>query len=100
MSFYKDGQGNKLVIPFSYNVATVYVSSLSVTLQSVFSFCNIPVPDHVLSKATRLQNTTHNRIKCRPSYDSDFNRSLTSLGVDEEKVKEHLVEMYACAKLK
>ena len=87
MSFYKDDQGNKLVIPF-----TVYVSSLSATLQSIYSFCNIPIPDHVISKATRLQNTTHNRTKCRASYDSNFNRSLTSLGVDEEKVKEHLTE--------
>ena len=87
MSFYKDGQGNKLIIPF-----TMYVSSLSVTLQSIYSFCNIPIPDHVLPKATRLQNTTHDRTKCRASYDPNFNRSLRSLGVDEEKVKEHLAE--------
>ena len=85
MSFYRSGQGNKLAIPF-----TMYVSNLSVTLQRIYSFCDIPITDHVVSKAIKLQSTTHDRIKCRASYDPNFNRSLTSLGVDEEKVKEHL----------
>ena len=87
MLFYKSGQGNKLVISF-----TMYVSNLSVTLQRIYSFCDIPIPDHVVSKAIKLQSTTHDRTKRRASYDHNFNRSLTSLGVDEEKVKEHLTE--------
>ena len=87
MSFYKDDQENKLVIPF-----TMYVNNLSATLRRIYSFCNIPIPDHVLSKAVKLQNTSHDRTKLRASYNPDFNRSLTSLGVDEDKVKEHLTE--------
>ena len=87
MSFYKVDQENRLVIPF-----TMYVNNLSATLRQIYSFCNIPIPEHVLSKAIKLQNTSHDRTKLRASYDPDFNRSLTSLGVDEEKVKEHLTE--------
>ena len=87
MLFYKDDQENKLIIPF-----TIYVNNLSATLRQIYSFCNIPTPDHVVSKAVKLQNTSHDRSKLRATYDPDFNRSLTSLGVDEEKVKEHLTE--------
>ena len=87
MSFYKDDQENKLVIPF-----TMYVNNLSATLQQVYSFCNIPIPDHVVSRATKLQNTSHDRSKQKVNYLPDFNRSLTSLGVDEEKVKERLAD--------
>ena len=87
MSFYKDDQENRLAIPF-----TMYVNNLSATLQSIYSFCNIPIPDHVVSKAIEVQNTTHDRTERRASYDPNFNRSLTSLGVDEEKLKKHLTE--------
>ena len=90
MSFYKDGQVNRLAIPF-----TVYVNNLSATLRSIYSFCNIPIPDHVLSKAIMLQKTTHNRSKLKVNYDPDFNRSLTSLGVDEDKIREDLKEYIA-----
>ena len=87
MSFYKQHKGNKLVIPF-----TLYTNNLKATLQSIYSLCNIPIPDHVLSDAVKLQNTTHNPKTYRPSYDHEFDRSLVSLGIDEEKVKEHLSE--------
>ena len=87
MSFYKDGQVNRLAIPF-----TVYVNNLSASLRSIYSFCNIPIPDHVLSKAFTLQKTTHDRSKLKVNYDPNFNRSLTSLGVDEDKVREDLKE--------
>ena len=76
-----------LAIPF-----TMYVNNLSTTLRQIYSFCNIPIPDHVLSKAIKLQNTSHDLTKLRASYDLYLNRSLTSLGVDEDKVKEHLTE--------
>lgn len=87
MSFYKQNQGNKLVIPF-----TLYMNNLSATLQSIYSLCNIPIPNHVISDAVRLQNTTHNPATYRPSYDHEYDRSLASLGVDEEKINEHLSE--------
>ena len=87
MSFYKQDEENRLVIPF-----TVYVKNLSSTLQQIYAFCNIPIPDHVVSEAIRIQNTTHDRTKHRASYDPNLNRSLENLGVDEEKVKEHLAE--------
>ena len=87
MSFYKDDPENKLVIPF-----TMYINNLSATLQCIYSFCNIPIPDHVVSKAIKLQSTSHDRSRLKIKYHPDFNRSLTSLGVDEEKVKEHLIE--------
>ena len=87
MSFYKEDQENRLAIPF-----TMYVNDLSATLQCIYSFCGITIPDHVVSKAIELQNTTHDRTERRASYDPNFNKSLTSLGVDEGKVKEHLAE--------
>ena len=87
MSFYKDDQENKLVIPF-----TMYVNNLSATMRTIYSFCNIPIPDHVVSRAIKLQNTSHDRSKLKVNYHPDFNRSLTSLGVDEDKVKEDLAE--------
>ena len=87
MSFYKQHQGNKLVILF-----TLYMNNLKATLQSVYLLCNIPIPDYVLSDAVKLQNTTHNPKTYRPSYDHEYDRRLVSLGIDEEKVKEHLSE--------
>ena len=42
MSFFKEPADNKLVIPF-----TMYVNNLSATLQRIYSFCNIPIPDDV-----------------------------------------------------
>jgi len=91
MLFYKkEPANNKLVIPF-----TMYVNNLRATLQRVYSFCNIPIPDDVLSNAIRAQSTTHDRTKYRASYDPNFNKSLASLGVNETKLKEHLNEYIA-----
>jgi len=87
MSFYKDLADNKLALPF-----TSYVNDLSATLQSIYSLCNIPIPDHVMSNAIRIQHTTHDYTKHKASYDPKFKRNLASLGVDEEKLKEHLSE--------
>ena len=87
MSFYNEDKENRLVIPF-----TLYVKNLSATLQSIYEFCNIPIPDHVVSEAIKIQHTTHDRTKRRAAYDPNFNRSLESLGIDEEKVKECLAE--------
>ena len=61
-SFYEKSQGNKLVIPFDK-----YVNNLSATLETVYSFCNIPIPSHMLTNAVNIQNTTHNRQKHRTS---------------------------------
>ena len=87
MSFFREHQDNKLAIPF-----TLYVNNLKATLQSIYSLCNIPIPDHVVFNAMKLQNTTHNPTTYRPSYDYNFDRSLVSLGIDKEKVKEQLSE--------
>jgi len=87
MLFYKKPSHNKLVIPF-----TIYVNNLSATLQCIYSFCNIPIPDDVLSNAIRIQQSTHNFTKRRASYDPRFNRSLASLGVNKKRLKEHLNE--------
>jgi len=87
MSFFKKSADNKLVIPFNK-----YVNNLSATLQSIYSFCNIPVPDDVMSNAVRIQQTTHDFTKRRASYDPRFNKSLTSLGVDEDKLRKNLNE--------
>jgi len=89
MSFYRKPADNKLVIPF-----TVYVNNLTATLQRIYSFCNIPIPDHVMPSATRRQNTTHNFTKLKSSYDPKFNIDLASLGVDEKKLRERLREYY------
>jgi len=88
-TFYLKSQGNRLVIPFNK-----YVNNLTGTLDSVYSFCNIPIPSHVLTEAGKIQNTTHDRQKRRASYDPKFNRSLSSLGVDEEKLKDELADYY------
>ncbi|XP_065900382.1 uncharacterized protein [Dysidea avara] len=87
MLFYKDPADNKLVIPF-----TMYVNNLSATLQRIYSFCNIPIPDDVVSNAIRIQSTTHNRTEHQASYDPNFNKSLRSLGVKENKLQQHLGE--------
>ena len=100
MSFYKGSHKNKLVIPF-----TMYVSNLSATLQSIYSFCNIPIPDYVVSNAIQLQTMSHDRSKLKTKYDPNFNRSLASLGVDEENLRKCLVgyiewvnELHDCKK--
>ena len=90
MSFYKDCQDNKLVIPF-----TLFVNDLSTTLKTIYTFCNISIPDHVISKAAKLQRTSHNRVNLRTNYHPNFNRSLASLGVDEERLMECLTEYIA-----
>jgi len=76
MIFYGQSEGNKLVIPF-----TLYVNNLCATLQRIYSFCNLPIPDHVVSNAVKIQNTTHDRTKRKASYDSKFQNSLADLGV-------------------
>ena len=83
--FYNENTKNKLAISFD-----TYVNNLAGTLQQVYSFLNIPVKAELLSKAAVLQKTTHDRTKRRASYDPKYNRTLSSLGVDEEKIKENL----------
>ncbi|XP_065900383.1 uncharacterized protein [Dysidea avara] len=87
MLFYKDPANNKLVIPF-----TMYVNNLSATLQCIYSFCNIPIPDDVVSSAIRLQNTTHNYRYKRKQIDCRYRRTLTSLGVNEAELRKRLSE--------
>ena len=81
----EDNTKNKLAISFD-----TYVNNLAGTLQQVYSFLNIPMTAELLSKVAVLQKTTHDRTKRRASYDPKYNRTLSSLGVDEEKVKEYL----------
>ena len=76
---------NKLAISFN-----TYVKNLADTLQRVYLFLNIPVSAELLSKAAALQKSSHDHTKKRTVYDPKYNRSLSSLGVDEEKLKEHL----------
>jgi len=86
MMFYGQSEVNKLVIPF-----TMYVNNLCATLQKIYSFCNLPIPDHVVSNAVKIQTTTHDRTKRKASYDSRFQKSLGDLGVDEVKLRDHLI---------
>ena len=87
MLFYNDRQNNKLVIPF-----TMFVNDLSTTLKTIYAFCDVAVPEHVMSKAVKLQKTSHNRVNLKTNYDPTFNRSLASLGVNEDRLKDHLTE--------
>ena len=88
-SFYGSSQDNRLVIPFNK-----YVNNLSATLESIYLFCNIPIPSHVLANAVKIQNTTHNYQKRRASYDLRYNRTLSSLGVGEDKLSDQLDNYY------
>ena len=88
-SFYGSSRDNKLVIPFNK-----YVNNLSATLESIYLFCNIPIPSHVLANAVKIQNTTHNYQKRRASYDPKFNRTLSNLEVDEDKLRDRLADYY------
>jgi len=85
MSFYKEPADNKLVIPF-----TMYVNNLNSTLQSIYSFCDIPIPDDVMLNAVKAQNTTHDYTKLKASYNPKFNKSLASIGVNEKELRERL----------
>ena len=88
MMFYNQSEENaknKLVVSFD-----MYVKNLAATLQCVYSFLNIPMSSERLSKAAALQKSSHDRTKRRIAYDPKYNRSLSSLGVDEEKLNEHL----------
>lgn len=87
MSFYEQSKDRKLVIPFN-----MYISNLSGTLQSIYSFCNLTMPANVSSDVVVTQSTTHNRQKRRDSYNPLLNRSLDSLGVVEEKLNEYLAD--------
>ena len=90
MLFYNQSEENtrnKLAISF-----TSYVSNLAGTFQQIYSFLNIPLPAEVLSKATTLQSSTHNRTTKKSTYDPKYNRSLSSVGVDEDKLREHLTD--------
>jgi len=92
MIFYGQSEDNKLVIPF-----TMYVYNLCATLQRIYSFCNLPIPDHVVSNAVKIQTTTHDRTKRKASYDSKFQNSLADLGVDEVKLRDHLNSYITCS---
>ena len=85
MIFYEENAKNKLAISFD-----TYIKDLAGTLQCVCSFLNIPMSPELLSKAAALQKSSHDRTKRKITYDSKFNRSLSSLGIDEDKLKEHL----------
>ena len=88
MIFYdqsEENTKNKLAISFD-----TYVKNLAGTLQRIYSFLNIPVSAELLTKATALQKSSHDRTKRKTTYDPKYNRSLSSLGVDEEKLKEYL----------
>ena len=90
MLFYNHSEGNtrnKLAISF-----TSYVNNLTGTLQCIYSFLNIPLPDEVLSKAAILQSSTHDRTTRKSTYDPKYNRSLSSVGIDEDKLREHLTD--------
>ena len=88
MIFYNQSEENtknKLAISFD-----TYVKNLAGTLQRVYSFLNIPVSAELLSKAAVLQKSSHDHTKRKTTYDPKYNRSLSSLGVDEEKLREFL----------
>ena len=88
MIFYdqsEENTKNKLAISFD-----TYVNNLAGTFQHVYSFLNIPVSAELLSRAAALQKSSHDRTKRRTTYNPKYNRSLSSLGVDEEKLKEYL----------
>lgn len=85
MLFYDRSDDKRLAIPF-----TMYVNKLNDTLQMIYSFCNIQMPTHVSSNAIAAQNTTHDRTNRKASYNPEFNRSLSDLGIDPEKLKERL----------
>ena len=87
--FYEKSKGDKLVIPFNK-----FVKNLSATLESVYSFCNIPIPSDVLTNAAKAQNTAHDFTQRKASYDPKYNRSLSSLGVDEDKLRNQLADYY------
>ena len=90
MLFYnqsEESKNNKLALSFAS-----YVNNLPGTLQHIYSFLNISLPVEVLSNATTLQGTTHNYTKKRSMYDPKYSRSLSSVGVDEEKLKNHLAD--------
>ena len=83
MIFYGQSEDNKLVIPF-----TMYVNNLCATLQRIYSFCNLPIPDHAVSNAVKMQNTTHSYLNCKTNYDLKFQMSP---GVDEVKLRDNLI---------
>lgn len=85
MLFYDQPDDERLAIPFS-----MFVNKLNKTLQVVYSFCNIKVPTIVTSNAITTQQSAHDRTNRKASYNPKFNRSLSDLGIDEEKLKKHL----------
>ena len=88
MMFYnqsKENTKNKVAVSFD-----MYVKNLAATLQCIYSFLNIPMSSELSSKAAALQKSSHDRTKRKMSYDPKYNRSLSSLGVDEEKLNEYL----------
>ena len=87
MLFYNQHQKNRLAIPF-----TMFVNNLSTTLQTVYNFCDVPMPQDLISNAIAMQYSTHDRAKRKASYDSRLNKSLESLGIDEVKLQETLTQ--------
>ena len=88
MMFYnqsKENTKNKFAVSFD-----MYVKNLAATLQCIYSFLNILMSSELSSKAAVLQKSSHDRTKRKMSYDPKYNRSLSSLGVDKEKLNEYL----------
>ena len=65
----------------------MYVNKLNDVLQTIYSFCNISMP--ATDAITTLQ-TTHDRTNRIASYNPKFDRNLSDLRIDIEKLKEHL----------
>ena len=88
MTFYSESEGNaknKLAISFD-----IYIKNLAETFERVYSFLNIPLSAELLSKAAALQESSHDRTNRKMTYDPKYNQSLSSLGVDKEKLREYL----------
>ena len=47
---------------------------------------------YIVSSAINIQHTKHNYTKHKASYTSKFNKTLASLGVNKEKLRERLSE--------
>jgi len=96
MIFYNQAEEkvkNKLAISFNG-----YVKNLAGTLQHIYSFLNTPMSAELLSRAAVLQKSSHDRTKRKSTYDPKYNRSLSSVGMDEEKLKEYLANYINWAK--
>ena len=92
MTFYSQSEGNaknKFAVSFD-----TYVKNLAETFERIYAFLNISVSRELLSKAAALQESSHDRTNRKMAYDPKYDRSLSSLGVDEEKLKEYLSDYF------